>query len=99
MAERLGDEFRAIITSTTRFGFFVELNDLFVEGLVPIETLAGDRFGYRENVRKIVGERTKREFAIGDEVTVRLDRIDAVERKLQFSVVEPEPARKGRRRP
>jgi ribonuclease R len=91
----VGEEFGALIISTTRFGFFVELQELFVEGLVPIDTLPGDRYGYRENTRKIVGERTRREFSIGDEVKVRLDRVDALERKLQFSLVEPE-ARKRR---
>ena len=90
MTERLGDEFKALIISTARFGFFVELEDLFVEGLVPIDTLPGDRYGYQENTRRIVGQRTRRAFSIGDEVTVRLDRADAVERKLRFSVVEPE---------
>ena len=87
MAERLGDEFQALIISTHPFGFFVELEDLFVEGLVPIHTLLGDRFGYQENTRRIVGQRTRRTFSIGDEVSVRLDRADTVERKLQFSVV------------
>ena len=89
MAARLGEEFKALITSTTRFGFFVELEDLFVEGLVPLETLPGDRYGFRENTRKIVGDRTRREFAIGDELAVRLDRIDALENKLQFSLADP----------
>ncbi len=98
MAERVGDEFKALITSTTRFGFFVELEELFVEGLVPLETLPGDRYGFHENTHKIVGDRTRREFSIGDEVTVRLDRVEAVERKLQFSLAEPEPERRRKRR-
>ncbi len=87
MSERLGDEFPALIISTHRFGFFVELADLFVEGLVPIDTLPGDRYGYQENIRRIVGQRTRRTFSIGDALTVRLDRADTVERKLQFSLV------------
>jgi len=87
MSERLGDEFQGLIISTQRFGFFVELTDLFVEGLVPIDTLPGDRYGYQENTRQIVGQRTRRTFSIGDEVTVRLDRADTVERKLRFSLV------------
>lgn len=87
MTQHLGDEFRALIISTQPFGFFVELEELFVEGLVPIDTLPGDRYGYQENTRQIVGQRTRRKFAIGDEVAVRLDRADAVERKLRFSVV------------
>ena len=87
MAERLGEEFKALIISTARFGFFIELEDLFVEGLVPIDSLPGDRYGYHENTRQIVGQRTRRQFAIGDEVRVVLERVDAVERKLHFSLV------------
>jgi ribonuclease R len=98
MEDHVGEEFRGLITSTTRFGFFVELENLFVEGLVPIDTLPGDRYMFQEKVRKIVGQRTRREFSIGDTVTVLLDRVDPVERKLQFSLIEPEKARKKRRR-
>ena len=90
MAERVGQDFEALIISTTRFGLFVELNELFIEGLVPIDTLPGDQYTYQENVRKIVGARTRREFSIGDAVRVLLDRVDANERKLQFSVLEDE---------
>ena len=100
MAERLGDEFRGLVIDTARFGFFVELEELFVEGLVPIDTLSSERFGYQENSRKIVAERSGRTISIGDRVTVRLDRVDAVERKLQFSLVDAAQAairpRRGR---
>src|SRR5262249_6011166 len=61
MIDRIGDQFDALVISTTRFGLFVELGELFIEGLVPIDTLPGDRYTYRENVRKIVGQRTRRE--------------------------------------
>ena len=88
MIDRVGDEFDALIISTTRFGFFVELQDLFIEGLVPIDTLPGDRYGYNENTRKIVGVRHRRQFSIGDRVQVRLDRVDAVEKKLQFGFLK-----------
>jgi ribonuclease R len=98
MQDRVGEEFRALITSTTRFGFFVELENLFVEGLVPIDTLPGDRYTFHENVRKIIGQRTRREFSIGDGVNVLLDKVDPVEHKLQFSLIEPEPSRKKRRK-
>ena len=64
---------------------------------MPIETLPGDRYNYHENTRKIVGERNRGEFSIGDQVTVRLDRVEALECKLQFSLAEPMP-RRGRRR-
>ncbi|MGC8760525.1 MAG: ribonuclease R family protein [Bryobacteraceae bacterium] len=93
MTERIGDEFDALIISTTKYGFFVELHDLFVEGLVPIDVLPGGRWTYQENTRKIVAERSRREYRIGDQIRVRLDRVDGVERRLYFSVVEPEATR------
>ena len=88
MEERVGDEFDALIISTTKFGFFVELIELFIEGLVPIETLPGDHYRYHENGRKIIGERNRKMYSIGDGVRVRLDRADSVERKLQFAVID-----------
>lgn len=91
MVDRVGEEFHGLIISTAKFGFFVELRELFIEGLVPIDTLPGDRYVYRENVRKIIGERSRREFSIGDEVVVCLDRVDDVEKKLQFSLVDERP--------
>jgi ribonuclease R len=90
MAERVGQDFDALIIGTAKYGLFVELSDLFIEGLVPIDTLPGDQYTYQENVRKIVGKRTRREFSIGDPVRVVLDRVDANERKLQFSILEDE---------
>lgn len=97
MEDRVGDEFDALIISTTKFGFFVELTEFFVEGLVPIETLPGDRFRYHENGRKIIGERSRKMYSIGDRLRVRLDRADSVERKLQFAVVD-ESARPTKRK-
>ena len=97
MEERVGEEFDALIISTTKYGFFVELENLFVEGLVPIDTLPGDRYLYNENTRKIIGQRTRRQFSIGDQVRVLLDRVDTMERKLQFALVEPEQRRRKKK--
>jgi ribonuclease R len=95
MADRVGEDFDALVISTAKYGIFVELTELFIEGLVPIDTLPGDEYTYRENVRKVVGKRTRREFSIGDRVRVVLVRIDANERKLQFGVFEePKPRRR-----
>ncbi len=98
MEGRVGEEFRGLITSTTRFGFFVELENLFVEGLVPIDTLPDDRYMFQDNTRKIVGQRTRREFCIGDTVNVLLERVDPVEHKLTFSLLEKERVRKKKRK-
>ena len=97
MENRVGDDFSAIIVSVTKYGLFVELDDLFIEGLVPIATLADDRYTYRENTREIIGERTGRKYAIGDRVRVILDRIDRVQHKLQFAILEEKPQRAARR--
>lgn len=94
MADRAGEDFDALVISTTRFGFFVELDQLFVEGLVPVDTLPGERWSFRENTRSIMAERTRREIRLGDPVRVRLDRVDAVERRLYFLMVAPEADRK-----
>jgi ribonuclease R len=97
MQDRVGEEFDALIISTAKFGFFVELAELFVEGLVPIETLPGDRYVYHENGRQIIGERNRRTYSIGDKVRVFLDRADTVERKLNFAIVD-EQSRARRRK-
>jgi ribonuclease R len=94
MAERIGQEFDALVISTAKYGLFVELADLFVEGLVPIDTLPGDEYTYHENVRKIIGKHTRRQFSIGGQVRVILERVDDSERKLQFSLVEEELRRR-----
>ncbi len=98
MEGRVGEEFDALIISVQKYGLFVELTHLFVEGLVPIDTLPGDRYTFQENVRRIVGQRTRREFSIGDRVRVILDRVDPIERKLQFAIIEPKPKAKADRK-
>jgi ribonuclease R len=88
MQDRVGEEFAALVLNPAKFGLFVELTDLFVEGLVPIDSLRDDRYTWRENTHEIIGERNGRRFRAGDRVQVILDRILAQERKLQFSIVE-----------
>ena len=67
MAERIGQEFDALVISTAKYGLFVELAELFIEGLVPVDSLPSDEFTYHENVRKIIGKHTRREFSIGED--------------------------------
>jgi len=88
MQDKVGEEFAALVLNPAKYGLFVELTDLFVEGLVPIDSLRDDRYTWRENTHEIVGERWGRKFRAGDRVQVVLDRILADERKLQFSIVE-----------
>ena len=87
MQDRIGEDFHAVILSVTKFGFFVELDDIFIEGLVPLQSLAGDFYSFRDTDRTIVGARTGHVFAIGQRVEVILDRIDRQQRRLQFALL------------
>ncbi|MCU1272290.1 MAG: RNAse [Acidobacteriaceae bacterium] len=88
MQDRVGEDFDGLIISVTKFGFFVELTDMFVEGLVPLNTLIDDRYTYHENTREIIGQRSRRTFRLGQKVRVIVDRIDPVEKKIQFALLE-----------
>jgi ribonuclease R len=88
MQNRIGDDFDGMILSITKYGCFVELDNLFIEGLVPIMSLQGDHYTFRENTRQIMGEHSGRRYSMGDRVRVVLDRVDSVQRRLQFSILE-----------
>jgi ribonuclease R len=97
MEDRVGEDFQGIILSCTKYGFFVELDDLFIEGLVPLASLSGwgsdERFVFRDTDRQIVSPRTGRAYKMGQRVHVLLDRIDRQQRRLQFALVPAsEPA-------
>jgi len=87
MQDRVGEDFDAIILSCTKYGFFVELDNLFIEGLVPLSSLADDRYMFRDTDRHIVGARNGRVFKMGQRVHVLLDRIDRQQRRLQFALL------------
>ena len=97
MERHIGEDFDGLIISVTKFGFFVELTDLFVEGLVPLNTLdswdKNDRYIYHEDTRQIIGQRSRKTYSLGDRVRVLVDRIDPVEKKIQFAVFEERPQR------
>ena len=102
MQDRVGDDFSAIILSCTKYGFFVELDELFIEGLVPLASLEAfvprqgsrqhDRFVFRDTDRQIVGTVSGRVFKMGMRVRVLLDRIDRQQRRLQFALLAVESA-------
>jgi ribonuclease R len=98
MQDRVGEDFDGLITSVTKFGFFVELTDLFVEGLVPLNSLTDDRYTYHENTREIIGQRSRKIYGLGQKIRVLVDRIDPVEKKIQFAVLEEPVRAKGKDR-
>ena len=98
MESRIGEDFDGLIISVTKFGFFVELTDLFIEGLVPLNTLGDDHYTYHENTRQIIGQRAHKTYSLGDCIRVLVDRIDPVEKKIQFALLEEVVKPSGKRR-
>ena len=99
MQDRVGEDFDGMIVSITKFGMFVELNELFIEGLIPLNSLTDDHYLFHENTRQIIGQRTRRTFSMGNRVRVILDRVDEMQKRIQFALFEElPPLRKGKRR-
>jgi ribonuclease R len=98
MVERVGEDFDGLIVSVTKFGFFVELTDMFIEGLVPLSSLMDDRYVYHDSTRQIIGQRSRKTYSMGDRVRVLIDRVDPVQRKIQFAVLPEQPVRREKRR-
>ena len=93
MERRLGETFPALIVHVTRYGFYVELNDLFIEGFVPATSLEDDEYRYRDSDHAWVGQRSKRRYRLGAAVEVIADRIDPVRQEIHFAPALPAPAR------
>ena len=99
MQEHVGDVFDGIITSVTNFGLFVELADIYVEGLVHVTALTNDYYRYDPVRQRLTGESSGRSFRLADSIRVKVARVDLDERKIDFVLAEgadksPKRARK-----
>jgi ribonuclease R len=92
MMDKLGEEFSGVITSLANFGFFVELNSYFVEGLVRLSTLTDDDYNYYEKEYVIKGRRHGRKFRLGDAVRVKVVRVNAFRSEIDFELLEDDSA-------
>lgn len=90
MQDKLGQVFQGTISAVTGFGIFVELDDIYVEGLVHVTSLKNDYYAFDAIKHRLVGERSGHIYRLGDKMTVLLARVDLDERKIDF-----EPAEKG----
>ncbi|MBM4307222.1 MAG: ribonuclease R [Deltaproteobacteria bacterium] len=88
MKGKVGEEFQGVVSTVTPFGFFVELKDIFVEGLVRMTSLHDDYYHYHEDRYCLIGERTRQRFRIGDPVRVRVERVDMERRHIDFGLVQ-----------
>ena len=88
MMDKIGEEFSGIISAVTSFGFFVELADIYVEGLVHISNLGQDYFHFDPTSHQLKGERTGMNFRLGDSVKIKVARVDLDEKKMDFELVQ-----------
>ncbi|MCK5926545.1 MAG: RNB domain-containing ribonuclease, partial [Methylococcales bacterium] len=86
MMDKLGDEFSGIISAVTSFGFFVELSQVYVEGLVHISCLPQDYFHFDPISHQLKGERTGIRYRLGDKVTIKVARVSLNDKKIDFEL-------------
>ncbi|MGA1874522.1 MAG: ribonuclease R [bacterium] len=87
MQDKIGEEFTGIISGVTTFGFFVELEEIFVEGLVPIRNLSDDYYLFNERKHRLEGYQSKKVFCIGDRVRIRVAHVDLAKLHIDFTFV------------
>ena len=96
----IGDEFEGLISGVQAFGVFVELKDIFVEGIIPIETLTDDFYIYDESTFSLIGRDSETTIRLGDEVRIRVEEVDLERRRARFSLLQnlsDEPGRSNHR--
>ncbi len=98
MNERIGDEYEGTIINVKDFGFYVELDDVFIEGLVAVQTLIDDYYRYDERIHALVGRAGKR-FHLGDRVRVRVDRVNVDRHLIDFAIVSHQGKTRAMQRP
>jgi len=86
MEQHVGEVFDGTISAVTGFGMFVSLDDVFVEGLVHISNLANDFYQFDQVKHRLVGERTRRTFRLGDKVSIQVMSVSLDDRKIDFAL-------------
>ena len=84
MADKVGDEFEGYVTGVSAFGFYIELIEHFVEGMVHVSTMADDYYRFVEKAHLLKGENTGRVFRLGDKVTVQVIKVDMERRQIDL---------------
>jgi ribonuclease R len=88
MRDKVGQAFTGVVTGVAPFGLFVELDAIFVQGMVPIATVGGDFWQYRDREHRLRGESTGRELRLGDHVLVEVKSIDEDRHQIEFRLLE-----------
>lgn len=86
MSEHIGEEYDAVISGVTEWGFYAEINENKCEGMVPIRTLQDDYYEFDEANYCLTGRRKNRKFTIGDPVRIRIARANLDRKQLDFEL-------------
>ena len=98
MVDKVGEVFDGTVSGVTSFGLFIELDGVYVEGLVHVTALKADYYHFEAAHHRLVGERTHRVYRLGDRLRVRVVRVDLDNRKIDFELADAEaPPVRGRR--
>ena len=92
MLDQVGNVFKGVISSVTGFGFFVRLDDLFIDGLVHVSSLDNDYYRFDQVGQRLMGESSGQTYRLGDRVEVRVEAVNMDERKIDFSLISSERA-------
>lgn len=95
LQDHVGDEFNGVVSAVTSFGLFVELEDLYIEGLVHITALPSDYYNFDASHQRLLGERSGRSFQLGGRVRVQVARVDLDDKKIDLELIESQPPRKA----
>ncbi len=87
LKKHIGDEFEGVISGVTNFGIFVEIKNILAEGLIKIKNLDDDYYIYDEKKHSLIGRHTKKKYRLGDSVNVKVLRVDAIDRKIDFLLI------------
>ncbi|WP_434928152.1 ribonuclease R [Shewanella sp. HL-SH2] len=98
MQDHVGDDFDAVIASVTNFGLFVRLNDLFIDGLVHISSLASDYYQFDAMRQRLVGENTRQVYQVGDPVSVKVAAVNLDDRQIDLIMIGDNSKGQGKRR-
>ena len=96
LQDHVGEVFDGVVASVVGFGLFVELKDLYVEGLVHITALPHDYYRFEPAQHRLVGDRTRKVFSLGDELRVRVVQVDLDSRKIDFEMESVTATRRGK---
>lgn len=88
LQEHVGDEFAGVISAVTSFGLFVELENIYIEGLIHISALPGDYYNFDGPRQRLTGERSGRSFSLGDSVHVQVARVDLDDKKIDLEMID-----------